>query len=40
MKAWVAAIVQALRAVKADEVSLKLQKEFYERSAHPLNTPQ
>jgi creatinine amidohydrolase len=40
MKAWVAAIVQALRAVKSDEVSLKLQKEFYERSAHPLDTPQ
>jgi creatinine amidohydrolase len=40
MKAWEAAIVQALRAVKADEVSLKLQKEFYEKSAHPLDTPQ
>jgi len=40
MKAWVNAIVAALRAVKADDVSLKLQKEFYERSAHPLDTPQ
>jgi creatinine amidohydrolase len=40
MKAWVAAIVQALRAVKADDVSLKLQKEFYEKSAHPLDTRQ
>ena len=40
MKAWVAAIVQALRAVKADNASLKLQQEFYQRSAHPLDTPQ
>ena len=40
MKAWVKAIVAALRAVKADDVSLKLQKEFYERSQHPLDTPQ
>jgi creatinine amidohydrolase len=40
MKAWVAAIVQALRAVKADDVSLKLQKEFYQNSAHPLDTAQ
>ena len=40
MKAWVNAIVEALRAVKADDVSLKLQKEFYEKSAHPLDTPQ
>ena len=40
MKAWVAAIVQALRAVKADGVSLKLQKDFYQNSAHPLDTPQ
>jgi creatinine amidohydrolase len=40
MKAWVAAIVEALRAVKADDVSLKLQQEFYDKSAHPLDTPQ
>ncbi|MGC2280929.1 MAG: creatininase family protein [Candidatus Acidiferrales bacterium] len=40
MKAWVNAIIEALRAVKADDVSLKLQKEFYEKSAHPLDTPQ
>jgi len=24
--------------VKADDVSLKLQKEFYEKSTHPLDT--
>jgi creatinine amidohydrolase len=33
-------IVAALRAVKADDESLKLQKEFYEKSSHPLDTAQ
>lgn len=32
-------LVQAIRAVKADEESLRLQREFYERSTHPLDTP-
>ena len=35
-----AAIAKVLAAVKADTVSPKLQKEFYEQSAHPLDTPQ
>jgi creatinine amidohydrolase len=39
-KTWIAAIVQAIRAVKADQESLRLQNEFYERSKHPLDTPQ
>jgi creatinine amidohydrolase len=39
-KTWVNATVQAIRAVKADQESLRLQNEFYERSKHPLNTPQ
>jgi creatinine amidohydrolase len=38
MKSWVDAIVQALRAVKADDESLKLQDEFYEKAKHPLET--
>jgi creatinine amidohydrolase len=38
MKAWIAAIVEAIRAVKADDQSLKLQNEFFEKSAHPLET--
>jgi creatinine amidohydrolase len=38
MKAWVDGIVTAIRAVKADQESLKLQKEFYEKSRHPLET--
>jgi len=33
-------IVEAIRAVKADDASLKTQNEFYEKSKHPLDTPQ
>ncbi len=40
MQNWIAGIVGALRAVKADDESLKLQTEFYEKSKHPLDTPQ
>src|SRR5215467_3164795 len=39
-KTWIDAIVQAIRAVKADQESLRLQGEFFERSKHPLGTPQ
>jgi creatinine amidohydrolase len=39
-KTWIAAIVQAIRAAKADDTSLRLQREFFERSSHPLDTPQ
>jgi creatinine amidohydrolase len=31
-------VVRAIKAIKADDESLKLQNEFYERSAHPLDT--
>jgi len=39
-KTWINAIVQAIRAVKADRESLRLQNEFYERSKHPLEPSQ
>ena len=39
-KSDIDAIVQAIRAVKADQDSLRLQNEFYERSKHPLDTRQ
>ena len=39
-KTWINGIAQAIRAVKADQESLRLQNEFYERSKHPLDTPQ
>jgi creatinine amidohydrolase len=38
MNAWIVAIGEAIRAVKADDESLKLQTEFYEKSKHPLDT--
>jgi len=38
MNAWINAISAAIRAAKADNASLKIQNEFYEKSAHPLDT--
>jgi creatinine amidohydrolase len=38
MKSWIAGIVEAERAIKADDASLKLQNEFYEKSKRPLET--
>ena len=38
MKGWIDAIVEDIRAVKADDASLRLQNEFYEKSKHPLDT--
>jgi creatinine amidohydrolase len=40
MKNWIGAIVEALRAAKADDQSLKIQNEFYEKSRHPADTKQ
>lgn len=40
VKTVVGEIVEALRAIKADRVSLQLQNQFYEDSKHPLQTPQ
>ncbi len=38
MKGWIDSIVECIRSVKADEASLKIQNEFYEKSKHPLDT--
>ena len=38
MIAWIDGIVNATRAVKADQDSLRLQNEFFEKAAHPLET--
>ena len=40
MKAWAEGIAGVIRAVKSDQVSLRLQNEFYEKSKHPLDTKQ
>ncbi|MGB2628629.1 MAG: creatininase family protein [Candidatus Acidiferrum sp.] len=39
INSWVTTLVRAIKAVKLDEESLILQKEFYEKSEHPLDTP-
>jgi creatinine amidohydrolase len=39
-KTWITAITTAIRAVKADSESLRLQNEFYQGSKDPLKTPQ
>jgi creatinine amidohydrolase len=40
MKAWIDQVSTALRAIKADQVSLRLQNEFFEKAKHPLDTKQ
>lgn len=40
MKARADALARAVRAIKADETSLRLQTEFFEASQQPLNTRQ
>ena len=37
-KGSIAAVVRAIQAIKADNVSLKLQNEFFEKAKHPLET--
>ena len=38
MNNWIALTVEAIRAAKADDASIKIQNEFYEKSKHPLDT--
>ncbi|HET9407594.1 MAG TPA: creatininase family protein [Candidatus Sulfotelmatobacter sp.] len=38
MKWWIDSVARVIREVKADDVSLKLQNDFYEKSKHPLDT--
>jgi creatinine amidohydrolase len=40
MKAWEDGIAGVIRAVKADQVSLELQNQFYKDAQHPLDTKQ
>jgi creatinine amidohydrolase len=40
MNGWIKAIVESIRAVKADHTSLELQNEFFEKAKHPLDTKQ
>jgi len=40
MKAWEDGIANAIRGIKADNVSLELQNQFYKDAEHPLDTKQ
>jgi creatinine amidohydrolase len=40
VKTMVGEIVEAIKAIKADQVSLRLQNQFYEDAKHPLDTKQ
>ncbi len=40
MKAWTAGVADAIRAVKADQVSLRLQQQFFDGTLQPINTKQ
>jgi creatinine amidohydrolase len=40
MKWWIDSLAQAIVAIKADDVSLRLQNEFNEKTTHPLDTKQ
>jgi creatinine amidohydrolase len=40
MNWWITTLVKIIQSVKADNESLKLQNEFYEKAKHPLDTPQ
>ncbi|HEY2857016.1 MAG TPA: creatininase family protein [Terracidiphilus sp.] len=39
-KAWSSQIAEALKAIKADDQSLKIQNEYFEKISHPLDTKQ
>ena len=39
-KEWSRQIVEAVKAIKADQESLRLQNEFFEKTQHPLDTKQ
>jgi creatinine amidohydrolase len=40
MKAWSEGIAGAIRAVKSDQMSPRLQREFFDKSVRPIQTPQ
>lgn len=40
MKAWTEDVANAIRSVKADQVSLRLQNEFFEKAKKPIETRQ
>lgn len=39
-KYWSGQIAEAIKAIKADDTSLKLQNEYFEKTQHPIDTKQ
>jgi len=40
MDGWIEGIVKTIQAVKADDATPRLQREFFEKTTHPLDTKQ
>jgi len=40
MDSWIAGIVKTIQAVKADDATPRLQREFFEKTTHPMDTKQ
>ncbi|MBI3209105.1 MAG: creatininase family protein, partial [Candidatus Solibacter usitatus] len=40
IKAWISGLVNAIRSAKADQTSLRLQNEFFDKARRPLETQQ
>jgi hypothetical protein len=38
VKNWIEVVVDCIKAVKAGDNSLRIEKEFYEKSTHLLDT--
>jgi creatinine amidohydrolase len=38
IQSWINTVVRAIKAIKADDESQRLQNEFYEKSGHPIDT--
>jgi creatinine amidohydrolase len=40
MNWWVNSVSRVLAAIKADNITPRLQQEFYDKALHPIDTPQ
>jgi creatinine amidohydrolase len=40
MNWWVDSVSHVLAAIKADDTTLRLQQEYYQKTTHPIDTPQ
>jgi creatinine amidohydrolase len=40
MNWWIDSVSRVLAAIKADTTTPRLQQEFYDKTTHPIDTPQ